>query len=187
MRQELFFSIQSKDQLKDILKSGGVPVDNWDAFKGLGDLWEEVQSGETVLVQRGKEVVRQVSVARIYVFYTDENGQKYQLVETKQIKKDGSSRERGFDYVAEKFKASEDPQSAALRGVQEELNIRAFMNLSPRGIDTEERQSPSYPELRSEYKFYLFNLNLDPTQYNPKGYVEDDGKKKTYFEWRTVS
>jgi hypothetical protein len=187
MSKESFLRIKSKDQLRDILISGGVPVDVWNAFKGIGDLWEEVRSGETILVQRGKEVVRQVSVARIFVYYTDDNGQRYQLVETKQVRKDGNVRERGFDYVAEKFKASENPQQAALRGVGEELGISISTGLSSRGISTEERKSPSYPGLKSEYKFHLFELTLDPSQFKEEGYVEDDEKKKTYFEWKIIS
>lgn len=188
MQPETSISIRSKDELKDVLKMSGVLVDQWDSFKGLNELWEEVKSGETLLIQSGKEVTRQVRFARIYVFFED-NGQKLQLFEAKQVRNNGETRERGFDYVAEKLKKSDqNPEGAALRGIKEELGIEAdTAALTSNDVKTESRPSPSYPGLNSEYKIHVFSLHLDDGQFNPDGYVEDDGKKKTYFEWRAVT
>ncbi len=180
---EKILEIQSEDHLESMLRTNGVPLDEWDSFKGISDLWKEIKSGETQMVQEGKEVVRQVGVVRIHVFY--EKGRvKLKLIEEKQVRNDGEERVRGFDYVAEKQKKGEDPNRAGARGVQEELGI--FVNprsLSSLGAKTEERDSPSYPGLKSRYKTYNFELHLEDSQFNPDGYVEEDEKKRTFFKW----
>ena len=189
VEKEQSVSIQSKDHLVAILKSAGIPVEEWDSFKGVNDLFEEIQKGETVFVYEGKELIRQVSVARIYVFFTDMNGDKYQLHEAKQVNTDGKERERGFDFVSERFKAGEEPVEAAKRGLGEELNMKGEIDLETGEVEESERTSPSYPGLKSKYLTYCFNLNLSESQYNKEGYIEPDkGLEKflSHFAWKKI-
>lgn len=169
--------------LKAMLQHHGVPVNEWNVFKGLTDLLREIQEGETILRFEDGTVVREVKVARIYVYYIDDKGSRWQLIETKQTRNDGITRQRELNYVAEKMKASENPAAAALRGIREELGIHTA-HLQFLETSQARTESPSYPGLTSNYNFHVFELWLDQQDYSPQGYTEEDGKKTTYFEWR---
>ena len=181
--------ILSADHLGSILQMTNIDTLTWGTgkAKSVQDLYGEIQEGETVLVSEGGELRRQVSVATVDVFYTDSSGKKLKLVEVKQVWHDGSGRERSRDMkqsVSEKLKVGENPLIAIVRGLQEELGINVPSEAIVALMPTESNElSPSYPGLQCQYKFSHFETSISEASFKPEGYVEDDGKKFTHFQW----
>ena len=89
--------------------------------------------------------------------------------------------------LGEKIKAGEDPAFVAMRGIGEELGIVIDTNrVTALGQEYQETESFSYPGLITRYDKYTFLVNLADGEYRPEGYVEDDGKKLTYFVWEEI-
>ena len=75
----------------------------------------------------------------------------------------------------------------AMRGIGEELGIVIDTNrVTALGQEYQETESFSYPGLITRYDKYTFLVNLADGEYRPEGYVEDDGKKLTYFVWEEI-
>lgn len=176
----------SLEDLAALLVSSGVDISLWGMgeAKSLQDLYEELSSGETELsrLENGK-LYRRVRVCGLEVFYV-EGDNLLRLKEKYQMFKDGRRRERNLPCsLAEKVVAGESFLEAAGRGLKEELGLIIDPNrLSYQGVNIESRESKSYPGLNTRYVFAVFELFLNPNDYKPE-YVEDDGKKITYFGW----
>ena len=84
------------------------------------------------------------------------------------------------------MKPYEDPQTAMIRGIQEELGISSGINLTTTGTDEQKIASPSYPGLKSQYIRHKFQVVLSKEQFNPEGYIEHQSDKSTYFIWEEV-
>lgn len=169
----------------EVLASHRIDVTSWgrSATKTPSDLFEEIQAGETVLVEEGEQIMRKVSVAGVNVFYNDGH-RKLRLIEERQVFINGQERRRTMESsVSEKLKARENPKKAAERGVKEELGIDGKLTLKSKGKSERQQVSPSYPEVASKYVTFRFETWLNNNQYKSEGYIEDDGKKKTYFVW----
>lgn len=179
-------NLKTEEGFSSYLAGFGIPVDTWGqgAAKTVGHLLREVNDGETVLTQRGLELLRQVGFAAVNVVYR--NGREvYELVEDRQEFRDGRVRRRDTgSSISEKIQPREDPRDAAERALREELGISGRVNLRG-GKKTEElKESPSYPGLRTQYLRHDFSAELEPGQYSTDGYIEKQDDKTTYFVWR---
>jgi hypothetical protein len=180
--------MQSIDQLKIVLNPADIPYEAWgsSSTKTLQHLFEEITSGESVLVPDDKHIIkRQVSVVGINVLYETPAGDRLKLEESKQVFKNGMARVRTLPCsVSEKMTDSEKPYDAAIRGLREELSLNGDFSLSYDGQSVESDVSPSYPGLHSEYVTNKFTVLLSDEQYSPDGYIETQDDKNTHFEWQ---
>lgn len=183
--------------LKLQLQQKGIPLEQWGRgeAKTVAHLAKELQEGESVLVDKNGELVRQVTVAGITVLYEDETG-KYKLVEDRQVFADGRQRKRTMkNSVSEKMKPDEDPHAAFRRGLLEELpeiaetlgeqwtQTLTFTNVR---VEEDERVSGSFPGLKSRYTAHLGDIHFSNEQYRAEGYIEQQADKSTYFLWEKI-
>jgi hypothetical protein len=180
----------SLDELKNILKRGGIDFSQWGkgGTKTLNHLQKEIENEECALIiGKQGEVLREVVIARANIFYISKEGKKYRLKEEKQVFKDGRERRRNLKYsLNEKVKFGENIKEAMIRGIKEELGIEGDLSLKETGIEEETEDSPSYPGLKSHYIYHNFEVSLNDQQFNPNGYIEDQEDKTTYFIWEEI-
>ena len=93
-------------------------------------------------------------------------------------------RKRGNKFVAEKMKAEETPDQAALRGLEEELQISGVPVVSSH-VGHAQKESPTYLGIQSNYNTYYYNCEIPHEKYLPS-YVERQVDKRTYFTWEAV-
>lgn len=173
------------EDLDSALMAAGIDTSLWGAgpTKTLAHLATELQEGDSELFTDQEGLARRVQNVWVDVFVA-ESGQRRHLVERRQIFCDGRSRERSLPAsLGEKCKIGEEPLVAARRALVEELGIE-----KPLGLATAEPREnpvgePSYPGLRTVYETYWFTAEIDPKDYKPEGYVEEQVDKRTYFEW----
>lgn len=194
---------KSKQELIDRL---GDLVGEWSNLgKDVDDLWQEYLQREIEFVEINGELVRLLKVANVYVYYTDETGQKWQLVEEKQVFKQkldqhGNPLQRvrkNIRCVGGKVKVGEEVTSTALAELKEELFDRnPEFEDRPINIDAsrleggqltlgEAIDSFSYPGLKSRYDVYEFSIDLQQDEYQPR-YVEEQVKKTSYYVWERL-
>ena len=87
------------ENLKMVLAKYRVNVSDFgiNEAKTLEDLFEEIQSGETTLIEFKGKLLRTVNYAGIDIYFNDGEG-TYVLVENKQVFNDGSERYRRVKY-----------------------------------------------------------------------------------------
>jgi hypothetical protein len=142
-------SFGSLRELRAWLVKRGIPVHLWgrDGMKRDEDLWLELRTGESVLVDHPPE--RRVSCVSLVI----RRGGK-QLIEVRQELANKETRRR-FQPPAEKMLPDEEVAEAAFRCVKEELGIsrescRIVSDTAPPKVN-KGRPSPSYPGLRTRY------------------------------------
>jgi hypothetical protein len=154
--------------------------------KDFASLVKEIEKGESEIVWEGDKPIRLIKVCRVKVISLDN---ELSLYEDRQVFADGRIRKRRIEGLAEKFLPNENPEDAAERALKEELGMSseaiALTPIRPGGIDTEEKESPSYPGLVTQYQFHDF-IAYYPIEFWQEEFVEesDDDVKKTYFVWR---
>lgn len=181
-----------KDPLQELrqkLEQAGVDISVWGKgeAKTLEALHQELEKRESFLqVVDGKlELLRYVVSANVY--YTTKEGRKLRLQEDKQIFQDGRIRHRNFnDPIADKMQPGEDPKTAMLRCLEEELGLVGDLDLKQIEQYQKKYESQSYPGLPSEYIVYSFAVFLNDEQFQEAGYVEAQDDKSTYFVWEEV-
>lgn len=120
------------------------------------------------------------------------NNHTYQLVEDRQVFNEGTSQERvrqrqGLQgAIKEKMHPGEDPRAAVSRAFQEELKIVTDVDFSRVRSEDLDKESPSYPGLRSQYRAHYFEAELVGDQIKPEGYMDVESDKTTYFVWRQI-
>ncbi len=175
------------NSLKKQLEEAGINTSNWGIGKAktLEHLQKEIEDGETVLVTNKKgELLRKVEVCKADIYYISPKGEKFRLKEEKQVFKDGRKRQRNLDTaISEKIKPNENPKNAIIRGIQEELGISNKLSLEQKEDNEETVESPSYPDLASQYILHKFEVTLNDQQFKQDGYIEDRDDLKTYFTW----
>lgn len=181
---------ESVQSLREKLQNAGIDISKWGTgqAKTLEHLQKEIEEGETVLIIDDKgEILRELKVGIVEVYYINEDGKTYYLKEEKQIFNDGRERRRELEgTIFEKIKFNENPKDSIIRGISEELGINGDLNLEEKGIDEHTNDSLSYPNLRSHYITYNYKLILNVQQFDPKGYIENQPDKKTYFLWKEI-
>ncbi len=147
--------------------------------KSFNALMAEIRDKECYIQWAGDRPTRMVNVAEVHV--TAHDGR--QLRELKQVFADGTVRERGHGWCAEKMKVGEAPLSAAVRCLAEELGLKVGRRrLYPRDEQEVAKDSGSYPGLPSRYTIHSFGLVLKPREWREQ-YIEEQQDKKTYFGW----
>ncbi len=187
-----------------LLEKYDIPISKWDGNNGtkeISDLVTEIKNGETTLIEENNKLIRVVNIVIADVLYTDENtGQKWELVEEKQVfKKDNTVKRRAnaLGAVSEKIHEDEDLNLALLRALTEELfssyeEMKNFKELLKR-IDIkdkremiEEHISTAYPELLSRYKIHKVTVYLPKELFNATGYIEHQPAKDIHFVWKKL-
>jgi hypothetical protein len=151
--------------------------------KSFEQLRTEIETGETQIIWQDDRPIRLLSLVFLKVCYQDKT-----LVEERQEFPDGRVRHRSLKGLSEKLYPQEDPDAAVYRALQEELGLLPdeLKDISIRFLDREleEKESPSYPGLMSQYDRYEYEVPLPDHLYKPK-YIElSDRGMRTYFVWR---
>lgn len=167
--------------LLNTLKKYGISTEKWgtETYKSISHLQKEIDDKESFLKEVDGNLVRYIEVVGINVYYND----KY-LIEDKQVFDDGRTRKRKMESsVSEKMISGEDPFNSAIRGLEEELDIKVNPNNLKK---VEEKSIPSdshsYPGLKCVYQKYIFDYELSEDQFKEE-YIEHQDDKRTYFKW----
>lgn len=176
--------LNSEEDLNVLLKEfPNIDTSTWD--KPVSALYSEIENGECVLGIEDGKLHRRVDVVSVKCFHTNEDGQRFQICEEKQVFNNGVVRERGNKYVAEKLKVGETPEQCAIRGLAEELQIEGpDVQVIPL-IDEntcKKRESTSYKGIQCSYNAYIFSCEIFKTHYKDS-YVEKQSDKETFFTW----
>lgn len=141
-------TVATLEELRNWLISKKIPTGQWGKgqMKAVEDLWSELGTGESVLIDRPPS--RRVSCVSLVIRCGDK-----QLLEVGQELANGETRQRRQS-PAEKMLPDEDPKAAAFRCVEEELGIsRELCRIVP-GVRPKRRNndkvSPSYPGLKPD-------------------------------------
>lgn len=182
-----------KSRITQLLLACGVDITTWgdgDA-KTVHQLVIEVICEESRLARSDAgELVRSVEVVRGVITYVDENGDTLQLVEEKLDGGEVRAGDHSSDVsVSVRVRQGENPRDALIRGMTEKLEITEGVKIEgdPR-VSFRDKDSLSYPGLRSQYQIYTFAVKLDASGYIPAGYAEvpEDKDKPNYFVWKKV-
>ncbi len=176
----------SKTQLQQLLISNDIDLTKWGKYgaKSLDDLWREIQGGETIL--SNNPLCRTIHFVQIIIRLDGKI-----LIETEQEMSDGRIRTRNRP-PAEKMKPGESIEIAALRGLQEELNLSPnLINLL--SINKNHRiakaSSPSYPGLTTHYHFNTVEAavpGLPNTDFTSKEQSPEDPIRKHFWSWISI-
>lgn len=135
------------EQLGEWLRGRGVNTAVWDqdGAKTVGDLWREIQAGDSVLQE--EPLRRRVELVEIVA---RQNGRF--LIEAEQELSDGARRRRHIP-PSEKMHPNENVLDAARRGLREELHLRPDQVELDAAGQRREREVPSlsYPGLLTHY------------------------------------
>jgi len=180
--------ITGLSELTNKLKEYKIPVDYWGTgnAKTIEHLLDELKNDECSILDEGGYLVRYIEFVGIKVLYKDKEGNVFRLREDRQVFKDGRERRRPdmTASVAEKMKFGEDPLRSAIRGIEEELDIKVTTDQLRKLRDLSyDGGSQSYPGLKTKYKGHQFTCFLNDKQYKPNGYIEVQKDKSTYFVW----
>lgn len=184
-------------EMVTLLQQHGIPVESWNGTGGTKtpeDLFHELEEGETTLEIIEGKVLRTVNVVAVDITHTDTDGTVWKLWEARQVsKKDGSVKTRPDlrGAVAEKMKATENPQEAALRGASEELGIGAGLSVTDSELVTELKPTKTYPGLDTQYNIHVVHAEMSSDAFRPNNeegyaYKEEQASKTTYFVWDEV-
>jgi len=90
----------------NLLNDYDIPITHWGIGKAktIEHLATEILEGETTLVDRNGEIIRQVELVHVDIRYTLADGVQLQLVEDRQHFHDGRERQRGLTGISEKMK-----------------------------------------------------------------------------------
>lgn len=175
------------------LKRNNIDISGWgkEGTKSVDHLLKEISTGESRVTETGgiirnRAIRRSARVACVEVVHR-KNGEDLILHEDRQEFGDGGIRKRETGVsVCEKIKRKEDPREAAYRGVAEELGIRGPVYIDDQGVDSEEKDSLSYPGLTTSFCYHRFRVWIDKNQYREEGYQEVQKDKTTYFVWKKL-
>ncbi len=154
-------------------------------IKSVSALYGEIKNGECILGIEDEKLHRRVDVVSIKCFHTDDQGERFQLIEESQIFKNGIVRPRGHKYVAEKLQPNELPEECAKRGLAEELQIAGpEVHVVPLTEENtfEKKESPSYKGIQCSYNKYFFSCEIPKSLYK-SSYTEVQEDKSTLFTW----
>jgi len=147
--------------------------------KSFEDLIKEIREKECYIKWENHQPTRLARVAEIHVVSHDGRS----LRELKQVFADGTVRERGHGWCAEKIKVGESPWSAATRCLMEELGLPIDRRrLHSRGNRESKKDSDSYPGLPSVYTIRSFGVVLKKSEFREQ-YIEGQPDKATHFGW----
>ncbi len=177
-------NLTSVEDLNKLLSGfSEIHTESW--TKSVPSLYSEIKNGECIFGLEDGSLLRRVDVVCIKCFHTNYNGEKFQLIEEKQIFKNGNIRERGYKFVSEKLKLGELPEEGALRGLAEELQISGSdVQVTPMSEENkfEKKESLTYKGLACSYNTYYYSCEIFNAHYK-ESYVENQDDKQTIFTW----
>lgn len=180
-------TVLSPEDLASFLRANGVDLTQWGVKKAktIEDFYAEIAAGEAHLMKDVQGAIRKIMPSGVSVYHTPATGTSLYLHEDRQEFADGRKRNRGLKYsIGEKAKPGEDHLAAAVRGIREELNLAGKFTIFQTQSAVRVEESPSFPGLRTKYDEARFVAMINEAQYKPEGYIEDDGKKRSYFVWQ---
>ncbi|CAI7776511.1 unnamed protein product [Closterium sp. NIES-53] len=176
--------IGDADRLQEWLEArlpGGTAVlERWGRERGtkrVANLWQELVDGEVCLVD-SRPPLRKVSVASVHVRHA-RTGKV--LLEAMQEMADGTVRSRNRP-LSEKMRPAENPLDACRRGILEELGSdlgashRVSVLADTLRRQVEERESFSYPGLRSQYEIHVVEAVVEGLPEASFCTVENEGQ-----------
>lgn len=175
--------------LARLLESHDIDCSKWgrDGTKSVSDLLEEIRSGETRLSRTGRTLLREVRVVNIDVLAENEAGRLCRLREVKQVFPDGSERRRNTGCsVAEKVLGEEELETAARRGLREEIRLSDPVELRALKPSERVRSSESYPGLDGKYLIYPGFVRLTAEQRDAITLEERKNGRTTFFAWEPI-
>ena len=185
----LHFVLEPSEDLASRLIKFDVPVSLWGqgSAKTVEHLYSEIEAGDSEIVEESKKLVRYVHFVNVEVVARF-GGQLHRLVEDRQVFTDGRTRRREDlgGAVKEKIHPSEDPDQAVDRALKEELQVEGKIQKKKLRTESLDKESPSYPGLRSKYKAHFFEAELFGNQIKQEGYQEVQPDKTTFFIWQDV-
>ncbi len=182
---------QAEQYSKQIDSALAPYIEKWgdDAREILEHLLQELEAGEATLELRKNGGVRRlIRVLLLDVFYHNtETGQLYYLKEDRQVY-DATRKVVRRDKecsVSEKLLDRERTEKEGIpRALWEELGISGSVYSERNDEMKEVRESSSYPFLLTQSRNIRYRvLLLEPTQYQPEGYIEHRDGVTTYFVW----
>lgn len=192
-----FYTDLVREEVALLLKLNNVSTEHWGEGKAktLNDLIDEVAKGEAVLDRTVEgEVKRKMQVARVHVVVRMPDGKVFELWESGQTMQSGGARNRSRfgPGLAEKMTKSEDPEVAAVRGIEEELfnKQKVVPSNSVQFVEEleEEEESESYPGLVTQLHIFKYEWSMPQGLYKEDGYVEQKPNgQKTFFTWQEVT
>jgi hypothetical protein len=198
--------IESHQMLEGTLSAHGISTASWgeNDSKTSGDLYEELQAGESALFMAADGLQKYCSTIKVDVFHSV-GSRLLRLTEAVQYNcVTGTWRHRGLrNSLSEKRRAlqGEEPGEAAVRGLYEELRgpdeeVRVTdplsLHLTAHKLHPPQAER-NYAGLLSVNETHYFVAQLRPEEYDPRGYMErntdDQGRpvRETYFHWETVA
>lgn len=194
--QVLYANSLTVKGLEEVLRRGGIDINAWASdpkAKTPAQLLKELTNGESyLLINQSGQLIRFTPIVTVKCLATTSKGERLKLFEEKQVMKKNSAvkkREQSpgvpYDYVTEKSKPNEPVQTAALRGLSEELQLsrEKITNLQSKGNEVKEIASTSYPGLRCIYDRNMFTCEIP---FKDEGYQEKQPDKTTYFRWMPI-
>ncbi|MFN8456945.1 MAG: NUDIX domain-containing protein, partial [Anaerolineae bacterium] len=171
---------------KSWLTSKSIDTTEWGCgvTKSVENLWSEIIAGETEL--QDEPPLRLVRIVQVLVYQRDKT-----LVEVGQEFGEGQQRYRGFP-PSEKVKPQESPQEAALRCLQEELQVEPNQAELVSVLEPEQiyQESPSYPGLATCYLTYGVEvkvMGLPEGEFWTNESPHADGDPVTNHHWGWVA
>lgn len=174
--------------LRNTLSANGVDPSAFGRGKSrsLQALTDELASGEAQLVRRNGRIERHIRPLGLDI-YARVNGQLMKLREDRQVFKDGRTRKRDLaTSIGEKMLPGETPADAARRALSEELGVTKFALSRKLSRSTQERTSSGYPGLPTVYDVHETAVMIDPSEFKPEGYTEEQPEKTNYTVWDRV-
>lgn len=170
-------------QLRQLLAAYHIDTTNWGQgeTKSLPDLLQEIQLGETTLEEN--PLRRVTTFVQVIIRHKDRV-----LIETRQEMASGAVRSRNRP-LSEKMQPGETIESAARRGLKQELNLspNQIADLSFNAqTRTAETISPSYPGLLTHYTIYTVEAEvtgLPLTDFTSNENSKTDPVRKHYWCW----
>lgn len=181
---------EGKRQLKLELEAAGVDISAWDGpgQKGLDGLYQELLSGESLITWDDGQIIRVVNGLGLDVFVTLDDRSRYHLQEEKQVFNNGTVRVRNLSTsLGEKILEGEAIEHTAARALREELGVLGVLAVRMGAVETHDWPSSSYPGLPTIVVTQHAQAELNPVDFDPKGYKEIQPNKTTYFTWVNVA
>lgn len=179
--------LKSLKNLNALLLHFQINTDNW--IKSVSDLFDEIKRGDCRLSIENGKLHRYVEGVAIKCFYINSQGERFQLIEEKQIFKNGQVCERRHPFVAEKLQFNESPLQGALRGLAEELQISGpdvHLIALPQENKSDTIDCPTYKGIQSSYNTSVFYCEIPHALYR-SFYIEEQEDKQTFFSWIKIS
>ena len=176
-------------RLGNLFHEFNVCTDSWGKgeAKMVYDLLKEIEQGESYLKIDGNGLSRVTEIVKILILDPQhpERGYLFQLSEQMP---DGRIQERN-NHPSETIKSGESPKQAAIRGIEEEIDLRgSSYRLEPQESTVENRASKSYPELPCQYIIHPFKVDIAsiPLDWQEPFSVPQKDGSTLFFGWKNI-